>query len=240
MSPESRGTAPPRDTEASPFATILAELLARIPGSIGGSLVDSEGECVDYTGAADPYDLKVAAAHFSIVLAEAARLLGPLGSPRTIVVRCSMRTFLVHALPGGYALILVVRPRAGFVSAARALGLCERALALEAGWPAPPGPYWHPVRVECRARRPVRLSARSLGVGAAAGNAVQARGSGAPRMHAVEVLGALVLADARERGFRVRLDSGVELTVVREAGGFWYADEPIPTASARENPVANR
>ena len=54
-------------------------------------------------------------------------------------------------------------------------------------------------------------------------------------MHAVEVLGSLVLADARERGFRVRLDTGVEVTVVREAGGRWYADEAIPTASARED-----
>jgi hypothetical protein len=48
----------------------------------------------------------------------------------------------------------------------------------------------------------------------------------------VEVLGALVT----ERGFRVRLDTGVELTIVREAGGFWYADDALPIASARSAP----
>jgi len=222
--------APPRDTDKSPFAAILDDLLARVPGAISAALVDEEGECVDYTGTTDPFDLKVAAAHFSIVLCDTASRLGPLGAPRTILVRSERKTFLVHALPERYAMIVILRARAGFASSARAIGLCERALAAEAGWPAPAGPVWHPIRVECEARRPARMAADSSGP-----RAVHERSSGAPRMHAVEVLGSLVLADARERGFRVRLDTGVEVTVVREAGGRWYADEAIPTASARED-----
>ncbi len=224
-----RDAAPPRDTDASPFAAILADLLARIPGGIGAALVDGEGECVDYTGLADPYDLKVAAAHFCIVLAEAAQHVGPMGPLRTLLIRAAKRSFVVRALHDHYALIVLLRPRAGLMASDRAIGLSERALAAEASWPAPPGPHWHPVRVECSARRPTRLTAQATVRGVPA-----ASGSGAPRTHTVEVLGTLVSADARERGFRVRLDTGAELTVVREAGGFWYADEPIPTAIARD------
>ena len=44
---------------------------------------------------------------------------------------------------------------------------------------------------------------------------------------AVEVLGALVHPGGREKGFRVRLATGIELNVVREAGGFWYGDEDL-------------
>jgi hypothetical protein len=44
----------------------------------------------------------------------------------------------------------------------------------------------------------------------------------------LEILGSLAGGLAkRERGWRVRVDSGVEATLVREPGGAWYADEPI-------------
>ena len=214
--------APVRDTEASPFAAILEALVARVPGAFAAAMVDQEGECVDYTGRGDPYDLKVAAATWAIVLADAAPRLSPAGALRTLLVRASRRSYLVQALPDGYALLLLLGRRAGFTASRRALDLCARALAAEASWPAPEGPRWYPVRVECRAHRPSRVAAEALGE----------TGGGAPRQHTVEVLGTLVTPDPRERGFRLRLDSGVELTVVREAGGFWYADEPIPTARA--------
>jgi hypothetical protein len=207
--------------DATPFAAILDDLLTRMPGAVAAALVDHEGECVDYTGRAQRgtdwvFDLKVTAAHFAIVLADAARLL----SARALVVRGAQKSFVVRALPDGYALVVVLRRRAGFTSSRRALDLCERALAVEAGWPIAEGVHWYPVRVECLGKTPARVAAHATG----------ARGSASPRMHAVEVLGALV---APERGFRVRLDSGVELTIVREAGGFWYADDAVPFASAR-------
>jgi hypothetical protein len=41
------------------------------------------------------------------------------------------------------------------------------------------------------------------------------------------VLGSLIGLRARERGFRVRLDHGIEATVVREPGGTWYSEDPI-------------
>jgi hypothetical protein len=53
------------------------------------------------------------------------------------------------------------------------------------------------------------------------------------RARSVEVLGTVVGLASRERGWRVRLDTGVEVTLVREPGGFWYADE---APEARERP----
>lgn len=219
----------PRDTDETPFATLLADLLARVPGAIGAVLVDGEGECVDYTGHVDPFELKVAGAYFTIVLSAAAARPLPVGTLRTFHLRAAKRSFLVHVLPESYALILLLRHRAAFMASARAITLCERALAKEAGWQAPDGPSWHPVRVDCVARRPVRIAAEP-----SSGPRSRARGSSTPRAHAVEVMGSLVLADARERGYRVRLDTGAELTIVREAGGRWYADEVMSSATARD------
>jgi hypothetical protein len=216
---------PPRDTEASAFASILEELVERLPGAHGAALVDAEGECVDCSGRPVQgsedwvFDLKVAAANFAIVLADAVRLL----AARTLIVRGARKSFVARALSDGYAVVVVLGRRAGFTASRRALDLCERALALEAGWPLATGVRWYPVRVECEGKTPSGVAAHAAGV----------QGSAAPRIHPVEVLGALVSADARERGFRVRLDTGIELTIVREAGGFWYADDPVPIASAR-------
>jgi hypothetical protein len=207
--------------EPSAFARILEELLARVPGALAAALVDSEGECVDYAGglAGDDsvFKVKVAAAHFAIVLADAARRV----EARTLLVRGTKRSFVAQALHDGYAMVVLLGRRAGFTASRRALDLCERALAVEAGWPLAVGPRWHPVRVECQGRTPIRVAALALG----------AAGGAAPRMHPVVVLGALV--DTSDHGFRIRLDTGAELTIVREAGGFWYADEAVPFASVR-------
>jgi hypothetical protein len=55
----------------------------------------------------------------------------------------------------------------------------------------------------------------------------------------LEVLGSVMGLATRERGFRVRLDSGIELTLVREAGGFWYADDTFsPSALRSKRPSA--
>ena len=54
------------------------------------------------------------------------------------------------------------------------------------------------------------------------------------------MLGRLAPLGPRERGWRVRLENGAEVTLVREPGGHWYADEaleslftPTPAMSAR-------
>ena len=219
-----RAAPPPRDTDETPFAAILADLLARVPGAFAAALVDVLGETVDYTGRADPFDVKVAAAHWHIVLTELAALTW-LGAPRTLVIRAAMKSFLVHTLSDEYAVVVLLGRRAGFGASKRALAVCERALAAEAGWTVrPAAQHCHAVNVECdRARRPARIRFQP---------------SGPPT--SLEVLGSVMGLAARERGYRVRLESGAELTLVRETGGFWYADENFSPANARSYRPAAR
>jgi hypothetical protein len=202
-------TAPARDMDASSFQHILSDLIGRIPGAYAASLVDAEGESVDYAGDVSPFDVRLAAAHWRIVLDDIAR--STLGSARSLVVRGATKSFLAFALPDEYALVVLLRRRAGFASATRALSACVRALHLEAQWPLPRGTgNWFAVSVACDARR--RPSAVSAPPAAA---------------HTVEVIGSVVGLPKRDRGFRVRLDSGKELTLVREPRNLWYADEPL-------------
>ncbi len=198
-------TPPARDVDATPFTAILEGLLGRVPGAYGAALVDGEGETVDYAGIAAPFDVRIAAAHLQILLRQVEDY-GALGVPRWIIVRGGKKTAIVHALPDGYALAVLLRRRAGFTASRRAFASCERALASEAGWPEPEGRAWYAVDVEVDGRgRPRRV---------------------APDID-VEVLGSVVGLPVRERGFRVRTADGVELTLVREARSCWYADEDL-------------
>lgn len=195
-----------RDMEATPFATILARLLERVPGAFAAALVDVEGETVDYAGEASAFDIRVAAAHAQILLAEIGRY-AKLGEPRWIVVRGAKRSIVARALPDGYGLAVLLRRRAGFTASSRAFAACERELAEEAGWKRPVShaeQEWFPVDVtKDRLGRPRRLGKT-----------------------AVTVLGELVGLPPHEHGFRIRTADGNEITLVREAGSFWYADEP--------------
>ena len=198
---------PVRDMDATAFAKILADLLTRLPGAFACALVDLGGETVDYAGVGEPFDMKIAAAHVRILLNDLDEY-GSLGDPRWLVIRGAKRSFIGRRLPEGYALVVLLRRRAGFTSSERAFAVCERALAAEAGWRVVPSrAAWFPleVRVDRRGRPTV---------------------VGAPPV-AVEVLGAVMGLPRREKGFRVRLATGSELTLVRESGRVWYADEDL-------------
>jgi hypothetical protein len=99
-----------------------------------------------------------------------------------------------------------------------------RALADEAGWKLPLDKRaWYPVLVETDGRgRPVSVRSETP-VGVASAPIEPAAGPTAAEP--AEVLGLLTGLAVRERGFRVRTASGGELTLVREPGGRWYADE---------------
>jgi hypothetical protein len=193
--------------DVTSFARILGELLTRLPGAFASALVDLGGETVDYAGVGDPFDVKVAAAHVRILLNDLEEL-GTLGVPRWIIIRGAQRSFVGRRLPEGYALVVLLRRRAGFTASERAFAACERALAAEAGWTAVAArPTWFPVHVQVDGRgRPTRV--------------------GTPPV-AVEVFGAVVGLPRNERGFRVRASTGSELTLVREPGHAWYADENL-------------
>jgi hypothetical protein len=211
----------PRDQQESPFARILGVLVASVPGAKAAALVDSQGETVDYAGAASPFDARVMAAEWRVVL-QRARGQRSLSTVRWFIVGARRGTYLVHALPDGYALAMLLSPRAGFVGWHRAVALCVGELGAEAGWPnpSPTGLSWRPVQIRAdRLGRP-----RSLRLGRA--------------LHRIEILGKIVRQTRGgegllaapwapgEQGWRVLVAGiGIEVTLLREPGGRWYADE---------------
>ena len=197
--------------EATSFARILHDLIARLPGAYACALVDLGGETVDYAGVVRPFDVKVAAAHMRIILNDLDEF-GAIGKPRWLVLRGERRSFVARQLPDGYALVVMLRRRAGFTASARAYAACERALAAEAGWsPRGDGASWVAVGVQVDRRgRPIVVDAGPTA-----------------RAVLVEVFGAVVGLPRNEEGFRARTAAGGELTLVREAGNNWYADEDL-------------
>lgn len=196
------------------FTRILARLVEATPGAIGVVLVDGEGETVDYAGSSvDPFELKVAAAHFRIIVGEIDASKLPLhgGVTRRLTILGARRLFVIDCLPDGYALLSVLQHDAAQGHADRALGVTLRDLYREAGWSAPPGVLrWQEIDVRCGdADRPEAIK---VDVGWAK----------------VSVIGKVAAGLARgEVGFRVGIHgSAVEVTLVRGRDDRWYGDLP--------------
>jgi hypothetical protein len=200
-----------RDQHESAFASILSDLVARVPGARAAALVDHIGETVDYSGRLDPFAMRLAAAHWRIVLDE----LGgqrAFRAVRWLAMRAGRASYLVQQLPEGYALVVILARAGGFFGWRRAMAVCARELGEEAGW-SWSGPPWFPVRVTADDRRRPSF-VRSAGAEA--------------RPRPIDILGAVAGGlGRRERAWRVRFDTGVEATLVREPGGVWYSDEPL-------------
>lgn len=196
----------------SAFRVILSALVERVRGARGAALVDVEGETVDYVVRGDPFLLRVTAAHLRIVLEDIRRQVA-LRDARFVIVRGGRARFVVYGLPEGYAIVLSLPPGVDLLERCRRpLSDCALRLAKEAGWSARGMEPWHSADVRSGDRgRPT---------------AIQFGGSLEP----VDILGRLA-AGLRpgERGWRVRLRTGVEATVIRERGGEWYADEALET-----------
>lgn len=193
-----------RAQSPSAFKDILERLLRSVPGAHGAIVVDAEGEAVDFAGALPTFHIKLVGAHLRVAL-DVAR--SGAVSPRQLTVRAAGASFLVRSLPEGYALVVALS-RGAFDVSARALATVEWELALEAGWNQRGRRAWYPAEVEAVPRnrfRPARLRWGS-------------------HWEALDVLGRVV-GLRRERGYRCRLRSGVELTLLREPAGAWYADE---------------
>lgn len=203
-----------RDQLFTPFGLILERLIRSSSGALGAVFVDAEGEAVDYAGTLDAFTVKIAAAHMRILLHEAA------GSPalggetlREITFRSAERSFFIRSMPEGYAFVLLLARRAFSVSR-RALQVTERRLAREAALPLAFERHetiWYAIDVECEAddhRRPLKVRLGS-------------------RWEPLEtVLGTMAGLARGEHGYRVRLQSGAELTLIREPRSCWYTDEP--------------
>jgi len=214
-----------RDLRETSFTAILVWLVDRVPGARAVALVDAEGETVDYAGGLDAFAARVAAAHWRIVL-EDARRETTVGLVRSLTVHATSATFVIHGLPHGYAIVLVLVRRGGCVSQ-RALVACGQLLSAEAGWGplASSWPRWFPVQMLTdEAGRPdaIEVPHRTPEPIAIIGHCTEGLGRG-------------------ERSWRIRTAAGIEATLVREPGALWYVDEPVDAQtsfwlSARQPP----
>lgn len=199
-----------RDQEPSIFTEILLRLVHATPGGIAAALVDFTGETVDYAGDLDPFELKVTAAHWQIVMSQVDP--AKLGAVRQITVRARGRSYLVRSIHERYWVVLVLHRHAAFAQSERALQEADAQLCEEAGFPLPSDvAKWFGVEVETEPHdraRPARLRA----------------GESWKR---VEVMGCMVGLRPGEKGFRVRLPNGAEMMLVRERPGRWFADERL-------------
>jgi hypothetical protein len=174
-------------------------------------LVDKDGETVDYAGMMEPFDLKIAAAHWQIVISELSET-AHFSDVRQISVRARNRGYILRRLPEGYGIVLVVHARAAFAISERAMEEIEVNLCAEAGWDRPAGSAkWFRVDVETLGPDHVRPH-RMLAAGT---------------WQTIEVLGTMVGLRPREKGFRVRLAGGAEMSLVRECRRRWFADEHV-------------
>jgi hypothetical protein len=215
MKRERRGAL--RDQSDSPFSAILARLCDD-SGALAAALVDAEGETVDYAGLLTPYEIKVAAAEWRIVLGvvHAAKVPG-FRHVTELTVRAAGRTFAISAMPDGYALAMCL-PKRSFAVSPRALAQARRELAQEAGLSLPQGrsdASWARVRVRTLEQAPRAGQPRRP-------DAIWLDGRWSP----VTILGRYQARDLSrsELGYLARLASGAEVFLVREPLGIWFVD----------------
>jgi hypothetical protein len=205
-----------RDQSDSPFSAILARLCDDC-GALAAALVDGEGETVDYAGLLSPYEIKVIAAEWRIVLAvvHESRLPG-FHHVSSLTVRARNRSYLMESLPDGYAIALRL-PRHSFNVSRRALGQAVRELCYEAGLEQKPTrgqASW--ARVKVRTPGASRLRRRP--------DAIWQGQDWSP----ITILGRSQARDLSrsELGYLARLATGAEVFLVREPLGVWFIDNP--------------
>jgi hypothetical protein len=205
-----------RDQSDSAFSAILARLCDDC-GALAAALVDGEGETVDYAGLLTPYDIKVLAAEWRIVLAVLHDSSLPVFNKVTsLAVRAKRRSYYMEAMPDGYAIALRV-PQHCFTVSRRALSQAMRDLGREAGLERPE------TRAEVRwARVRVRTPAASRLLRRP--DAIWLKEGWSP----LTILGRYQARDLShsELGYLARLASGAEVCLVREPLGVWFIDNP--------------
>lgn len=204
-----------RDQAASPFSEILQQLCLHT-GAHAAALVDQEGETVDYAGRIDPFELRVAAAEWQLVMSSASAAReqcgSALGDTLQLTVRAQRASYLIARLDVSYCLVVCL-PRRCFQVSAPALSEALHALTNEAGLE----------RIASGRRgRWVSLTVRTSESDRRRPTAACLNGEWSD----VEVLGRLTIRAARGRvAYRARLKNGAELTLVREPFGKWYFEE---------------
>jgi predicted regulator of Ras-like GTPase activity (Roadblock/LC7/MglB family) len=93
-----------------PFKTLLTKLVEAVPGAIGAILADWEGESVEQFSQVDPFEMKVTAAHWGILLT---RLKGlqekyPTGRVLQSLISTDEQHVIVGAIGDDYALVMTM------------------------------------------------------------------------------------------------------------------------------------
>jgi hypothetical protein len=203
-----------RDQDASRFSAILMRL-CDATGAFAAGLVDSDGETVDYAGTIDPFQVKVAAAEWQIVMRQVRESRVPwwIGT-QFLSFRGGRRSFAAVALAEGYVIVIVML-RHTLTLSWRALCEAVRDISNEAGLPVP-------VAFRSEKERWTRVEVRTARGDPRRPEALWRDGTWA----ALTILGHYQKRGAvPEIGYRARLLSGAEITLVREPLGRWYADD---------------
>lgn len=213
-----------RDQALSSFAPTLGRL-CEAPGVVGAALVDENGEAVDYAGRIPPFEIRVAAAEWRIILARLERSRQAAWRRTSqLMVRGVNKSFGAVLLPEGYALVLQLLPHCFRISQ-RALCEAVREICADAGLDVPESLRAQWTRVEVDESPPPQRRPRAVWVDG--------------RWNPIEVLGRWVDAELspNEIGYRARLANGAEITLVREPLAQWFADGgailPVPPSATR-------
>jgi hypothetical protein len=211
-----------RDQSDSPFSAILTRLCDDC-GALASALVDAEGETVDYAGLLEPYEIKVIAAEWRLVLAVVQESSLPgFHNVSSLTVRAKRRSYFMEALPDGYAIALRL-PCHAFNVSRRALSQAIRELGREAGLMVPAGraqAQWARVRVRTPASSRLLRRPDAIWVG--------------DDWSPISILGRYQARDLSrsELGYLARLASGAEVFLVREPLGVWFIDNPAALDAA--------
>jgi hypothetical protein len=210
---ERRRRLPQRDQDTTPFSGPLLRL-CEATGALAAALVDGEGETVDYAGYLDPYSARVMAAEWRIVLDVVKSVPRPgFEDAHELSVRSQKKSFALIALSDGYAIVLEL-PLHSLLFSRRAVGEAAREIEREAGLTLSrtlpeAEERWSKIDVRTApgdARRPA---------------AVWVDGG----WREVTILGRIAYGrgTGRETGYRARLENGLEIALIREPLGVWFA-----------------
>lgn len=206
----------PRDQALSGFNKALQNLCDSA-NALSVALVDSVGETVNYAGVVAPFETRVAAAEWGLIVETLKSLPSSTWAEiAELSFRGRRRSFVTVTLGQGYALVLELTARRMHVSQ-RAVAEGVRAISEEAGLELP-GIWttvrerWTRVKIDSdrRFRRPRAIWRED-------------------RWYSLEILGRVARDQLRhcESGYRVRIEDGAEITLVREPLNQWYADDTM-------------
>lgn len=93
-----------------PFRSLLTELVQGVPGASGAILADWEGEAVEQYTLLDPFEMKVTAAHWGIILS-GLKGVGkklPMGEIKEGIITTDAQHVLVGAVGDDYTLVMTI------------------------------------------------------------------------------------------------------------------------------------